>query len=124
MMAFAVSISRRLLFVMPILAAGFWLFTEKGCVLAPDAAPTPALTSTATEIEPPLTFKWRIQMNRSRPWSQRPPEQTCSGCGKPVDLNEKNALVEAFEEQGHPSGGTTAWHRHCFDHFLDEGEEI
>jgi len=54
MMTFAVSISRRLLFVIPILAAGFWLFTEKGCVLTPDASP--ALASTVTGIEPPLTF--------------------------------------------------------------------
>jgi hypothetical protein len=65
-----------------------------------------------------------VSRHRDRAWSQDPPEPTCFGCGKPVDLNENNALVEPIEEQCPPEGGELAWHRHCFDHFLDEGEEI
>lgn len=63
-------------------------------------------------------------MNGSPVWSQEPPDLTCSGCGKPVDLNENNTLVEPFKEQSPSNEGKMAWHQQCFDRFLDEGEEI
>ncbi len=65
-----------------------------------------------------------MRRHRDRAWSQEPQKPTCFGCGKPVDPNQMNALVEPIQEQCSPDGEKLAWHRHCFDHFLDEGEEI
>lgn len=51
MMTCAVSFCRRFFLVIPVLAMGFWLFAEKGCVPTPDASPV--LASTTTGAEPP-----------------------------------------------------------------------
>lgn len=40
--------------VIPLLATGFWLFSHKGCVPAPDLKPTPALAVAASPLTLPL----------------------------------------------------------------------
>lgn len=52
MMTCTISVCRKFLLVIPVLAMGFWLFAEKGCVATPDASPV--LGSTTTGAEQPL----------------------------------------------------------------------
>jgi hypothetical protein len=63
MITCAVSITRKFLLVIPILAAGFWIFAEKGCVLTPDAVP--GLASTAAGVEQP--HRATVSMESARP---------------------------------------------------------
>jgi len=47
------SIFRSLFLIIPILTIGFWLFTQKGCELTPDARPTPALAEAGSQSSKP-----------------------------------------------------------------------
>lgn len=64
-------------------------------------------------------------MNRNghRAFPQAPPRLTCYGCGKPIDLEHEDTLVEMVESRWSHDGGMIRWHQNCFNHFLDEGEE-
>ena len=52
MMTCTISLCRRFFLVIPVLAIGFWLFAEKGCVATPDASPVLASTTTGAEQPP------------------------------------------------------------------------
>lgn len=48
---------------------------------------------------------------------------TCMHCGLLVDLDSHDMIVE-FEAISLSHGTISqAWHRHCFDEFLSQGEE-
>lgn len=48
---------------------------------------------------------------------------TCMHCGLLVDLDAHDVIVE-FEAISLSQGAISqAWHRHCFDEYLGQGEE-
>lgn len=64
-------------------------------------------------------------MNRNgyRAFPQAPPRLTCSGCGKPIDIENEDTFVETIAGQWSQDGERIVWHQDCFNTFLDEGEE-
>jgi hypothetical protein len=52
--------------------------------------------------------------------SSQPP---CPACGKPVDLGQKDVLVEMVEKLPSQHTDAIAWHQDCYDQFLEDGEE-
>ena len=52
--------------------------------------------------------------------SSQPP---CPACGKPVDLGQKDVLVEMVEKPPSQHTDAIAWHQDCYDQFLEDGEE-
>jgi len=56
MITSTISIFPRLFLIMPILVTCFWLFTQKGCELTPDAPPTSALAEVGFQQPPASTF--------------------------------------------------------------------
>ena len=54
---------------------------------------------------------------------QAPPILTCYGCGKRIDLEHEDTLVEMVEGWWSRDGDMIRWHQDCFNHYLDEGEE-
>lgn len=54
---------------------------------------------------------------------QTPPGLTCYGCGKPIDLENEDTLVEMVEGRWSQDGDMIRWHQDCFNHYLEKGEE-
>lgn len=63
-----------------------------------------------------------MNRNESRELAQNPPP-ACHGCGRPVNLENKNTLVETTERLWSHNKDGIVWHQDCFNNFLDEGEE-
>jgi len=64
-----------------------------------------------------------INQNGHRTFVQTPPHLTCYGCGKPIDLEHEDTLVEVVDGRWSPDRNMIRWHQNCFDQYLDEGEE-
>jgi hypothetical protein len=64
-----------------------------------------------------------INQNGHRTFVQTPPQPTCCGCGKSIDLKHEDTLVELVDRRWSQDRGMIRWHQNCFDHYLDEGEE-
>jgi hypothetical protein len=64
-----------------------------------------------------------MSQNRSREFAQTPHRPACHGCGRPVDLENENILVETTERLRSHNKDGIVWHQDCFNTFLDEGEE-
>ncbi len=54
---------------------------------------------------------------------QSPPRLICYGCGKPIDLEHEETLVEMIEGRWSQDEDMIRWHQDCFNYFLDEGGE-
>jgi len=54
---------------------------------------------------------------------QAPPDHTCYGCGKPIELEKEDTLVELDEGWWSQDRDMIRWHQDCFNQYLDEGEE-
>jgi hypothetical protein len=46
----------------------------------------------------------------------------CHACGRAVDFEGDNALVETFADPDSPDMNRIAWHQDCLNDFLDQGE--
>lgn len=55
----------------------------------------------------------------SRHRSQLP----CMYCGLPADLDCRDVVLEHLPNLPPQGAISQAWHRHCYNDFLDEGEE-
>ena len=47
----------------------------------------------------------------------------CTSCGKPVQVPGSGAMIEPVDDVKARSTSERAWHRECFNNYLDEGEE-
>ena len=54
---------------------------------------------------------------------QTPSGLTCYGCGKPIDFEHEDTLVELVEGRWSQDRDMIRWHQDCFNQYLDEGEE-
>lgn len=55
--------------------------------------------------------------------SKIPPGLTCYGCGKPIDPEQEDTLIEMVGGRWSQDGDLIRWHQDCFNHYLDKGEE-
>lgn len=57
--------------------------------------------------------------------SQSVPDAPCPLCGIPANSEAEPAVVEFQKGEGRTSQDMTClvWHQHCYDEFLDQGEE-
>ncbi len=63
-------------------------------------------------------------INQNRHRTLVPPTQpTCYGCGKPIDLEQEDTLVELVEGRWSQDRDMIRWHHGCFNQYLDDGEE-
>ena len=78
------------------------------------------------------TWKWnRTQKSMTtpdthgnQPYTDVTAHLSCQVCGKPVDIRQKNTLVELLETPVIRQADTTiAWHQDCYDQYLEDGEE-
>jgi len=61
--------------------------------------------------------------NGRKTLGQVPTEPACHSCGKTVNLQRDNVLVELTDDPWSYNKSTIVWHQDCYDQFLDEGEE-
>lgn len=64
-----------------------------------------------------------MNRNGQGAFPQAPPRLTCCGCGKPIDLEHEDTVIEMVEVRWSQDEDMIRWHQDCFNHFLDEGEE-
>jgi hypothetical protein len=65
----------------------------------------------------------RNRNNGMSPSAQLPPKPACQACGKPIDLQRDNVLMELVDNPLSHNIQPLVWHQRCYDRFLDEGEE-
>ncbi|MDH5641590.1 MAG: hypothetical protein OEY28_09875 [Nitrospira sp.] len=60
----------------------------------------------------------------SQPYTDVTAHPSCQVCGKPVDIRQKNTLVELLETPvARQTDAKIAWHQDCYDQYLEDGEE-
>ncbi len=70
-----------------------------------------------------------ITTRRSSARQDRARLRSCVFCGKPVSPGDQSAVEEVEESEERNTGDSGAspsmrlWHKTCFEHHLDEGEE-
>jgi len=55
--------------------------------------------------------------------SQSLPDAPCPGCGVPANSSSEQAVVEFQVGETAEDITCLVWHQHCYDEFLDQGEE-
>lgn len=64
-----------------------------------------------------------MKNNGSRTPARVSQRQGCHACGKIVNLQHDNVLVELPDDASSPKKEAIVWHKDCYNQFLDDGEE-